>query len=291
MGAIGTGAITVDRLHVRIFTVHETFVHDWWRERGVCSAYWRYYVNSSDGASVRLADGELYQLPAGQLHFIPAGIRFDLVPPSRPIAHLYSHFDVVGLPGTVVRELFARPCSLPLDPVLRATCERMRAAVRDPLTARLPQSLLDAKAAIHLGLAALFAGLDRAPAERLAAVLRADSPLAPALRRIDEDPTRPLRVAALARLCGYAEAHFARLFRRELGQSPGQYVLERRVALAAQRLVMSDEDIEGIAEACGFPDRFYFTRVFTRRMGMPPATYRRAQPRNFDQVGAPRTGT
>jgi len=48
------------------------------------------------------------------------------------------------------------------------------------------------------------------------------------------------------------------------------------VEAAAQRLLLTNDPIEGIAEACGFANRFYFSRVFARRMGAAPAAYRRA---------------
>ena len=35
-----------------------------------------------------------------------------------------------------------------------------------------------------------------------------------------------------------------------------------------------NEPIEAVAAGCGFPDRFYFTRAFGRRMGVPPAAFR-----------------
>jgi AraC-like DNA-binding protein len=266
-----------DWFHVRTLTAHENSLSAWWREKSVCSTYWRYYVNSCDGASVRLhADGSVYALPAGAVHFVPAWVRFDLLPPPQPVRHLYAHFDIVGLPGTLVREIFDRPATLPFDQILRATSAAMREAVTVPSASTAAQFAV--KAAIHAALAQLIARLPPVRAARLSSALRPDSPLAPALRHIEADPTKPLRVAALARLCGFAEAHFARRFRAELGQSPGQYLLERRVAIAAQRLLLSDDSIETIADVCGFPDRFYFTRVFTRRMGVPPAAYRLAQP-------------
>ncbi|MBA2480748.1 MAG: helix-turn-helix transcriptional regulator [Planctomycetes bacterium] len=273
------GIIDQDWFHVRTFISHEVPIHAWWKDRDVCSTYWRYYVNSRAGASIRLhADGSVFDLPPRMVHLVPAWVRFDLMPPANVVQHLYAHFDIVGLPGTLVREVFARPVSLPFDAPLRATAEAMRAAIAGADAARRPQAQFAAKAAIYAALAMLMSRLDPERSARISSALHPDSRLAPALQRIEADVALPLRVSALARDCGFAEAHFARRFRAELGQSPGQYLLERRVALAAQRLLLSDESIEDIAERCGFPDRFYFTRVFTRRMGVPPAAYRRGQP-------------
>ena len=46
--------------------------------------------------------------------------------------------------------------------------------------------------------------------------------------------------------------------------------------LAAQALLFTADSIETIAATSGFANRFYFSRVFTRQMGISPAAYRRA---------------
>jgi AraC-like DNA-binding protein len=267
--------LATDNLHVRLFHATEVVIDQSWNDRGVCSAFWRYYVNYRSGAAVRLADGSLHDLPPGFVHLIPAWVTIDLVN-RREVNHLYAHFDLVGLPGALAREVFARPVSLPEDDCLRATSQAMRAALHAP--DGQASALFPTKSAIDAAVGALFARLPAAQRDRLAAAMRTDSPVAPALRAIDADPALTLRVEALAGLCDLGEGQFTRLFRGAVGQTPGQYILERRIAAAAQRLVLSDEPIEAIAEACGFADRFYFTRVFTKRMGTPPAAYRKAEP-------------
>ena len=47
---------------------------------------------------------------------------------------------------------------------------------------------------------------------------------------------------------------------------------------ASELLVSTDYSIDRIAEACGFANRYYFTRVFTQRMGLPPGRYRSERP-------------
>ena len=47
--------------------------------------------------------------------------------------------------------------------------------------------------------------------------------------------------------------------------------------IVAQLLHLESMSIESIAQACGFADRFHFSRVFTRIMGAPPAAYRQGK--------------
>ena len=74
-----------------------------------------------------------------------------------------------------------------------------------------------------------------------------------------------------------SEDHFGRLFRKSVGSTPAQYVLERRIAAVTQALLFTNDSIDQIANRLGFANRHHLTRMFTRRMGVPPAAYRRAR--------------
>jgi AraC-like DNA-binding protein len=68
---------------------------------------------------------------------------------------------------------------------------------------------------------------------------------------------------------------FARLFRQQTGLSPQKYLAKTRVENACSLLNHSSLSINEIADYCGFTDRYYFTKVFTSFIMMPPAQYRR----------------
>jgi AraC-like DNA-binding protein len=100
--------------------------------------------------------------------------------------------------------------------------------------------------------------------------------LSPAVRYIEEHLGEPLCNSDLAALCHLCPGHFIRAFRHATGQAPAQYILERRVAVAAQCLALAGENIERVADQLGFANRFHFSRAFARLMGVPPAAYRRS---------------
>lgn len=261
-----------DLLHLRVLVADHFPIDRDWNARDVRSPYWRIYRNLHDGAEVLLPDGGRHRITARHLHLIPAWVTFTCRCTAR-VDHLYTHVDLLGVPGAVVREVFPRPFALPLDAALAGACDRLAERLADPAQPDAAR-LCATKAMAYEAFARAFAGLPQGQAERCVALRRAGHAVAPALALIDFRPDETQSNAVLARACGLSEDHFIRRFRALVGQTPAQYVLERRIAAAAQRLLAGEEPIDDIAAACGFPDRFYFTRMFSRKMGLPPAAYR-----------------
>jgi AraC-like DNA-binding protein len=84
-----------------------------------------------------------------------------------------------------------------------------------------------------------------------------------------------IRNGLLARMGGMSVNAYARLFKEQTGYSPRKYLLRMRTEKACNLLHHSDLSIDQIASACGFSDRYYFTRIFTRTMRVPPGVYRK----------------
>lgn len=261
-----------DVLHLRVLTAAEQSIDRAWNTPDVRSPYWRIYRNSHDGADLMLPDGGRHRLTARHLHLVPAWVTFTCRCSTR-IGHLFAHVDLLGIPGSVIREVFPRPQALPLDGVLAGACDRLSSRLSDPATPAAIRLCL-VKALAYEALARLFANLPTAVARRCLEARGGGHAVAPAIDLIESRPHEAHANTALAHACGLSEDHFIRRFRTLIGQTPAQYILERRIAAAAQRLLTGHEPIEEIAAAYGFPDRFYFTRMFSRRMGLPPAAYR-----------------
>lgn len=65
-----------------------------------------------------------------------------------------------------------------------------------------------------------------------------------------------------------------RLFRRFQGTSPYQYLLRRKMALAAEFLVKSGGLVKEAAEQVGFEDAYHFSRCFKAVHGVAPSAVR-----------------
>jgi AraC-like DNA-binding protein len=80
-----------------------------------------------------------------------------------------------------------------------------------------------------------------------------------------------LRLAELCAVAGVSRAHFARAFRKTLGQSPHTFVTHRRLARAMELMWQQDVSIAQVASRCGFADHAHLTRCFQQRFGYAPS--------------------
>ena len=83
-----------------------------------------------------------------------------------------------------------------------------------------------------------------------------------------------LTVNAMAEKAAMSPRNFARVFKRETGTTPGDFVEISRVEAARRRLEESADAIEAIAADCGFGTRESMRRAFLRILGVPPGSYR-----------------
>jgi AraC-like DNA-binding protein len=96
-----------------------------------------------------------------------------------------------------------------------------------------------------------------------------------AASRINESPQDAPSLEELSQLAGYTKDHFARVFKKVVGQTPHDYLINARVRRARQLLVESNLSIKEIASALGYRDIYFFSRQFKAKMGMTPSEARR----------------
>lgn len=98
-----------------------------------------------------------------------------------------------------------------------------------------------------------------------------------AQREINERLSESVDFEALARSLGLTYRAFRYLFRREVGQSPLQYQLARRLVRAKNLLASSDLPVREIAETLGFRSTWYFSHFFRKHVRQSPAAYRKGR--------------
>ena len=86
-----------------------------------------------------------------------------------------------------------------------------------------------------------------------------------------------IAVADLAAMAHMSVSQLGRVFKKEKGMPPHQYLLEARLNAARFYLASTDLPLSQVAELCGFTDASALTNAFRRRMGMTPRAYARQQ--------------
>ncbi len=83
----------------------------------------------------------------------------------------------------------------------------------------------------------------------------------------------PLDIAELASLTNLSLSAFKRNFRKIYDDTPRHYILNRRIEMVAERLLVADDPIGHIAFQCGFKSAAHLSRAFKARFGMSPSAY------------------
>jgi AraC-like DNA-binding protein len=102
-----------------------------------------------------------------------------------------------------------------------------------------------------------------------------DIRLAPALRRIHQDPSKGVSVEELAETSAMSRSAFFDRFRRQVGVPPMEYVTGWRMALAKDLLVRQDAPLVEIATRIGYASASAFSVAFTRHVGVTPGVFAR----------------
>jgi AraC family transcriptional regulator len=85
----------------------------------------------------------------------------------------------------------------------------------------------------------------------------------------------PLRVSALAHEVGVHPVYLARVFRKRLHGTIGEYVRWLRLARSIEAMRHRGRPLADIALEAGFYDQAHFSRTFRSGLGRSPAAYRR----------------
>jgi AraC family transcriptional regulator len=113
--------------------------------------------------------------------------------------------------------------------------------------------------------------------------------IAPLLIGVQTNPERDITLASLAREHGLSPAHFHRVFKKALGETPKDHVERVRLERAAYRLALTEESVLDIALSVGFRSHETFTRAFKRRFGRTPSEWRQSGRESTKRVRAGKT--
>ena len=100
-----------------------------------------------------------------------------------------------------------------------------------------------------------------------------DAALDRAMRYIESNLDRAVRIEEVAAAAFVSRFYLARLFQASLGTTPTAYIRRARIELASRELRQGRQPMAQIAAQFGFFDQSHFVRCFRREMGCTPARY------------------
>lgn len=94
-------------------------------------------------------------------------------------------------------------------------------------------------------------------------------------RYIDHHLSHKISVAQLAGSVFLGESQFHMLFKEQMGITPHQYVLGKRIDMARKLIERGTLNLGQIAEFTGFSGQSAFTHTFSRLQGISPSRYKK----------------
>mgnify|MGYP002802605581 FL=1 len=82
-------------------------------------------------------------------------------------------------------------------------------------------------------------------------------------------------IDAIAAKLFVSKSSIYRKFEKYYGETPHQYILNRKIEFAKELLASSDYSVAEIANKLAFSDEFYFSNIFKKKTGVSPSVFRK----------------
>lgn len=92
-----------------------------------------------------------------------------------------------------------------------------------------------------------------------------------------------INVNSIIEYIGLNRSYFSNLFRKSMGITLQEYLSVFRLSRANELLDMTDENIEDIANNCGYNDPLVFSKAYKRKYGVTPTQHRKVDRKNVKE--------
>lgn len=238
----------------------------------------RMVVPESENASYGIIRGEVFAVMPGEVHSYCDSKNFEI-------------YNIAFLPQVIANEfaelnelsgfraLFDRKTGEPhrhlyLDAAHRELAEKSLQAMIYAVSSRAPAWKLQAKTAF---LNFLFIIGEAEVQVREPVKVTVQSRFLDSLDYLEKNIKNKLTLEKLARIASMSVSGYTAQFRKTVGLSPMEYLINLRLNQARQLLIHSDMELAEIAAACGFCDTNYMIKLFRLREKITPGKLRRSQ--------------
>lgn len=233
-----------------------------WRAKEISPPYTRLYYTLNGEGEIEFEGGHI-TLKAGNLYIIPAGFSFSYSCKDK-MHQLYFHIKLVGSGGVDLLRGIGQVVSLETD--ASYLDELVRLTQGDNLLNRyLLKSLMQRD---------LFEALSRSEISLFTP--ENSRCVKKAVQYVNENLSASLTVSEVAENIFVSVNTLSHKFKKEMGESVGQYIDGLVMHKAKQLLLSSELSVAQISAELGFYDQFYFSRCFSKKFSQSPLKYRKS---------------
>lgn len=278
----------IESLNLLLLNVGMAHHQSDWNWKNVSSPFTRIYlvtegeayIHFSDNNTLHLTPGHLYMVPARMVHSYECSGTFN---------HYYLHVYEGYKSEVDVLEMYELPLEVEVSEgnveMLQRLCDsypELQLPASNPDSydnSTLFTSYVQRYNALSIASRVEIRGnllllVSRFLQNARLRVWSEDKRLQKVLKHIHENITHEMTVEELADIACLTPPYLIRLFKRDMGVSPIQYINTRKIEKAQLLLVTEKISVKAIAYTLGFNDHSYFTRLFHKVTGMTPLEYR-----------------
>ena len=261
-----------------------------WNFNGISSPFARIYYIIEEGAFLKI-NGSIIQLTPNHLYLIPPFELHDTIC-HNPFSHYYLHLyeDPSSNKTGSIFDNYLFPREVPADKIIIECFEKLitinsnlTLSDYNPKSYNNTQSLmqsvnieqahdisirLETRAIILLLLARFFTKATNKQFTQDAIILKSINYIYSNLSN------QNLNVQSMADYSCLSVNQFIRRFRKEIGVTPNQFLIDKRIEKAQLLLLNNELNNKDIAYAVGYDDPAYFVKSFKRKVGISPQKYK-----------------
>lgn len=257
-----------------------------WNFKNVCSPFCRLYL-IEEGEACLFIENKKQVLRTGYMYFIPAFQKHANQCDNR-FVHTYIHVFNAGTSLSSILERYAIPLELPATPLDKQLFRRVlelhthsKLTCPDPATYDNMQGLTSSlkkynmlpsgiKYETHHLLSLLIAHFMHAAIPRMAV----DDDRMLQVQKMILNDLSDVCLEKLAARISVSKDRLIRVFKKQFGTTPMQYIINKRIERAQIYLVLDKYSIKEIAVLTGFKSQSFFCVQFKKKTGLSPHAYR-----------------
>ena len=278
---------SIDQLHLLILNVGLAIHNADWNWRNVNSPFTRLYYVTEGAARILFPTG-IQELKPDHLYLVPSFTTHSYLCDTH-FAHYYLHIYEDHQSESSILEDFSFPTEIPAGdlelPLIKRLCginPTMQLPQSDPTSYDNNPTLIkniiknkqrtfcdkvESRGIVYQLMARFLK--DAQPKAEIN-----DDRIQKVLSYIRKNIYKTIDIDSLAAISCLSKDHFIRLFRKEVNNTPLQYINQKKIEKAQLILITDSMPIKNISYLLAYEDHSYFNRLFKKLTGVTPQQYR-----------------